>query len=85
MQECVKYQTDIISSSGLRFIYFLHFLSEFPQIRCHFLLNSCLLKALNSVQLAEHRMTQGAQAGKKRVEATEVQALKQLISLKHLG
>lgn len=50
----------------------------------HFLLNTCHLKALNSAQLGEHRMTQVTQAGKKksRAEETEVQALEQLISLK---
>lgn len=88
MQKLVKNQIDISSSSELCLIYFLHSLSEFlKHANCHFLLNTCLLKALNSLQLAKQRMTQGTQAGKKksRAEATEIQALEQLISLKHLS
>jgi len=88
MQKLVSKQVNISSSSEVCFLYFLHFLTVFPQICSHSLLNTSHSKALHSVQLAEHRMTQGIHAGKKkkksrRVEATEVQALKQLISLEH--
>lgn len=57
----------------------------------HSLLNTWHIKALHSVQLAEHRMTQGNHAGgrgggeSRKAEATEVQALKQLISLERLS
>lgn len=76
MQKFVKNQ---ISQGLLKSVSFnfLHSLSEFLKYaNCHFLLNTCLLKALNSVQLAKHRMTQGTQVRGKKSQDLKQQKFK---------